>query len=238
MFSVREWKRRIAWFMGAARRHPSYCGTKQTIIGRLDGLNDPNASLAFDEMVQDRLIELHDKKYVKNFDKASEFDALVNEESEEELAKIQPEHSEFKDLVHRFTRGSQWQGNNQKIHYYCVLKDDPACWIVLAKNKAAGKAGRLRLGGFENPKDRLARIWSACKMAAKANGSQFIRFDVEKIDLEACGTSREYSRAALNIFKELGLIKTVGHKSRAEVYALTGREPDKSNLDRFTGQGK
>jgi hypothetical protein len=38
---------------------------------------------------------------------------------------------------------------------------------------------------------------------------------------------------ALNIFKELRRIKVVGYRRRAEVYALTGREPEKDHLDRY-----
>lgn len=222
--------------MGAGRKHQSYCGSREQILERLDWREDPNALIAFDEMVEDGLMESYLGKYVKNFDKRAEFDALVVEDSEEELAKSQPPKDEATDMIHRFTRGSKSQASNQRIHYYYVLKKDPQSWVVLVKTKAAAKAGRLKMGSFENASDKLARLLAASKLAAKNNGGQFIRFDVEKIDLEAAGTSREYSRAAMNIFKELGLIKTVGHRNRAEVYALTGREPEKSNLDRYTDQ--
>lgn len=221
--------------MGAGRKHQSYCGSKEKILERIDWNKDPNASRAFDEMVEDGLMDPVDGKYIKNFDKRGEFDALVIEESEEEFAKTQPLQDETTGLIYRFTRGSMSQSNNQRIHYYYVLEKDPKCWIILIKKKAGASAERLKIGSFENPKDRLARLWAASKQAVNNNGGQFIRFDVEKIDLEAAGTSRDYSRGALNIFKELGLIKTVGHRKRAEVYALTGREPDKANLDRFTG---
>lgn len=223
--------------MGAGRRHQSYCGSKQQILDRLDWRNDPNASIAFDEMVADGLMECYLGKYLKNFDKRAAFDALVVQESEEELAKTQPLQDESAGMIHRFTRGSKSQSSNQRIHYYYVLEKDPQSWVVLVKTRAAGRAGRLKMGSFENPGDKLAKLWAASKLAAKNNRGQFIRFDVEKIDLEAAGTSREYSRAAMNIFKELGLIKIVGYRNRAEVYALTEREPVKANLDRYTKEG-
>ena len=219
--------------MGAGRKHQSYCGSKSFILERLGARDDPNASIAFDEMVKDSLLEQYDGKYVKNFDKRTEFDVLVREESEEELAMVQPQTKQFAGLVHRFTKGSEHEGSNQRIHYYCVLEKDHNSWVVLIRTKAGRDAGRKKLGSFVIATDRISRLWAAAKQAAEKNGGRFIRFDIEKIDLGAAGTDREYSRAALNIFKELGFIKAVDRRRNAEVYELTGREPNKANLDRY-----
>jgi hypothetical protein len=227
MFSVNEWKRRIALYICAGGDHIIRCASKEFILDQIGGRHDQNARIAFDEFEQDGYIEYFSNQYYTvDFDRRDEFMMFALQESELEIAKAQPLEDEFKGLKYLFARASDWKGSNRRHFHFCVKENDPAYWVILAKKKGIGKSQPLYLGSFDNPKDKLARIWAATKKAAEQNSEHvFIQHDAEILDLRACGTGRQFSRAAFEIFREYKLIVSVGKRRKGILYKLTGKEP-------------
>jgi hypothetical protein len=212
--------------MGAGGNHPIRCSSKRYVLEQLQATNEPNASIAWDELVRDNYIEAVDKNYFTiNFDKRADLMILATQDSELELAKAQPLESDFADLDYRFASGGEWKYSNKSYFHFCVKQDDPTYWIVLVKNKGVGKPGRLHVGSTQNQQSRLSRIWAATKKAAdQSTDKTFIQHDAEALNLKACGTGRRISRAAFEIFREYGLIRAVGKRRRGTLYMLTGKD--------------
>lgn len=212
--------------MGAGGNHPIRCASKKYVLQQLQATNEPEASIAWDELVRDGYIEFVEERYFTvNFDKRAELMILASQDSEIELAKAQPLEKEFEGLDYRFASGGDWKYSNKAYFHFCVKTDDPTYWIILVKKKAAGDSGRLHVGSSQNPESKLSRIWAAAKKAADQSPDRtFIQHDAEALDLKACGTGRRISRAAFEIFRRYGLITAVGKRRRGILYSLTGKE--------------
>ena len=212
--------------MGAGGNHPIRCASKEYVLAQLRGTGEPNASIAWDQLVRDGLIEFVEGSYFTiNFDRRAEIMTIATQDSELELARAQPLETEFADLEYRFASGGDWKYSNKSYFHFCVRSDDPTYWIVLVKKRSVGKSTKLHIGSSQNPQSKLARIWVAVHRAAEQSDDRtFIQHDAEAFDLKACGTGRRISRAAFEIFRRYDLIRVVGKRRRGILYELTGRE--------------
>jgi hypothetical protein len=237
LFSRKEWKRRILTFLGYGGRNRIRCTTKALILEWIGGVLDQDASAAFDELIKEKLVEPVDGKFFTiNLDKRDVIDEFVNSEPEERLDLIQPLKNGLEEYVYRFVAESKWEYANQRAYYYYTRKDDPTFWIVITKKKGVGRDDKIILGSFDDANSRLSKIWRATKQAAKREpDGKFIRRWVEDLEPEACGNNRMPSGAAFRLFRYLKMIDIVDTKGKSEFYKITGKEPNRDNLDKFFG---
>ncbi len=92
------------------------------------------------------------------------------------------------------------------------------------KTKGSLKSSKLVLGSYTNPNDRFYKIrWAIIKRTRKFGNDTFIKKNIEDDEPQACGNSRQYSRAALDILKELKMIEEIKSNSKSPKYAVTDK---------------
>ena len=52
-------------------------------------------------------------------------------------------------------------------------------------------------------------------------------FIIEEIEPKACGNSRQYSRAALDILEHINLIRAITSKGRSPIYTITNSKKER-----------
>lgn len=236
VLSIRHWMGLILAFMLSTTNHEIRCSSKEKIFGKLAGQHylDSNTHIAWETLLRDRLTEQVDGKFFTiDFSKKTQILELINGKSIEEEAEImQPQKAEFEGLDLVFVTESMRDIQGQGKYYFCTRKDDPQYWVVLVKTSVIGQADRYNLGSFNDLESKISKIWAATQTAAKqAKDGRFIRKRVEEIEPKACGNNRRPSKAALDIFKEIGLVKVVEIRGNSEIYELTGNRPSIQNLD-------
>lgn len=215
--------------------HRIRCTSRSLILARISGTSDQNAERAFDELLNENLLEnVHGEFITINLDKRDVIDEILNAEPEERLDRSQPLKDKLGEYRFMFAVQSKWEYSNQRTYYYYTRLDDPSYWIVITKKKGGGSDDKIVLGSFDDADSRVSKIWRATNQAARRQpDGKFVRKWVEDLEPEACGNNRMPSGAAFRLFRELKLIELVETKGKSEFYRLTGNQPKRGNLDTF-----
>ena len=111
---------------------------------------------------------------------------------------------------------------NKGKYYHFTKKGDNSFWVSVVKTKGSSKSNKLILGSLDNPKSRIYRIRRAIiKIIRESGNDTFIKKNIEDIEPNACGNTRQYSRAALDILEYLGLVRAIKSKGRSPIYIIT-----------------
>jgi hypothetical protein len=202
--------------------------TKETVIENFTGHVDKNTNLAFNSLIQDRLlVEIKNAGkifYCLNiFDRIDEIEIeLVGNNTKLAIDIDQPLDAEFDGLIYVFQTEANRGVPNRGKYYHCRKKDDSNYWITLIKPKGNSKARSLPLGSVLNPKSRIYRILKAIQYVSRKNkNGEFVRKNVEDIEPSACGNQRQHSKAAFDILEHEGIIQAVGvFRGKSVIYRL------------------
>ena len=139
---------------------------------------------------------------------------------------VQPFDKNLSDLNLRPEFESETDRNlpNKGKYYHFSKSNDSSFWVSIVKTKGSTKSRKLVLGTLSDPIHRLCKIRKSIIRVTRQTGEDtFIKKQIEDDEPQACGNSRQYSRAALDILKELGCIIEIRSKGRSPVYAITNK---------------
>jgi len=137
---------------------------------------------------------------------------------------FQPFERNFTKMTYQFESETDRNIPNKGKYYHFTKSGDDSFWMSIVKTKGSSKSNKLILGSLNNPQSRLFRIRRAILTITRQTGTDtFIKKNVEDIEPQACGNSRQFSRAALDILENLGLIRAIRSKGRSPIYIVTAK---------------
>lgn len=224
---MKEWRIRIILFLIPGGKDYYICH-KDSLIQNFKGHLDKNFYLAFNSLVQDNyIIRANDfpDLYAINLQKISAIeDEIFTSNEEIEIDVVQPFDRNFSDMTFVFESETDRNLPNKGKYYHFTKKEDNSFWVSVVKTKGSLKSNKLIIGSLNNPKNRLYKIRRAIIRITNETGNDtFIKKNVEDIELYACGNTRQYSRAALDILEYLGLIHAVRSNGRSPIYIITNK---------------
>ena len=106
-------------------------------------MKQPDADIAFDELLKEKLLENVDSKFFTiNLDERETISQFLGPEPEERLDISQPLKDTLDEYIFRFAVHSKWEYSNQHMYHYYTKKDHRSFWIVITKKKSAGSETR------------------------------------------------------------------------------------------------
>jgi hypothetical protein len=165
--------------------------------------------------------------YCLNWDKLDEIkNEIFYYETHNQV--IQPFDENFTDMTYQFESETNRNLPNKGKYYHFTKNEDNSYWVSIVKTKGSFKSSKLVLGSLYNPESRLAKIYKAIEKVTRDSGDDlFIKKNIEDIEPKACGNSRQYSRAALDILERLNLIRAIKSKGRSPIYTITNSKKGK-----------
>jgi len=162
---------------------------------------------------------------------------ILNFEKLEDLALImQPSVDNIKNLHSRFYEFAD-QNRSNGVYYFYTEKNDPDCWIVLARVDAKKEPYRYRLGSIKDSNSKIYQMWVATVQAWNGNGKQAInRGMAEKIDQDSFGNNRQPGFAAFKLFTHAGWLRIPFGKGTSISYIVTDEKAhsDETKVNQFT----
>lgn len=228
MQQISEWKQRIISYLAArSGGYEAYRASGKGEIFRNFGTHvDPNADIAFLELLQEKII-MHVNSGLKSYyvldfvDKREEIRRILRGETENGKAElVQPDESETNGLKLIFTKSADPKLLHRGNYYYYVKESDESFWVVLQKTQINTPAYRIVLGSEKDESSRICRIWKTAVEIGKENSYLVIRKQVEDKNQKACGNNRLPSKAAFDIFMHKGWLSEVSKKGRTITYRL------------------
>jgi len=228
MRPILEWKERIVMYLTArSGGYQAYRASGKEEIFKSFGTHvDPNADIAFLELLQEKII-LHINSGLKSYyvldfiDKKEEVRRILRGETEKGKAElVQPDESETTGLKLIFTKSADPKLLHRGNYYYYVKENDESYWIVLQKTQINTPAYRIVLGSEKDENSRICRIWKTTVLIGKENSSLVIRKQVEDKNQNACGNNRLPSKAAFDIFMHKGWLTEISKKGRTITYRV------------------
>lgn len=237
---VSEWCKAILEYFVAEANGIFRVSPKFKIMRQFGENVDENTEVAFLSLLRDELIipiETSETTtfYSINFEKKDEIKAILFGAAQKvQLGINQPHASEWEGLKLEFETESNRALPNHGKYYHCTKETDGDFWITLVKTKKLGKADKLILGSLKDTASRLCRIWAAVQKAEAENkNGTFIKQRIEELEPKACGNTRQYAKAAFEIFEFLGLIQMISSKGRSGIYTKTGTQIPLITLDQI-----
>jgi hypothetical protein len=227
---VSEWRKLILqFFVGGGKFH--FVCPKERLFEEFASHKDEHLLAAFKQLVEEGKLSVYPLNgrmlYGWNISKIQE----INDEifrTRENLADdiIQPFDKNLSDpnLKPEFESETDRNLPNKGKYYHFTKVQDNSFWVTIVKTKGSKNSSRLVLGTLSNPECRLCKIRKSIFRITKNTGKDtFIKKQVEDDEPGACGNTRQYSRAALDILKELGCIIEVNSRGRSPIYAITDK---------------
>jgi hypothetical protein len=220
--SHEEWRRQILRQFIIDNNH--YRALSKTQIFENFGSHvDDITTLALSSLLKDKLlfhIVANDLFYI-NEEKLTEIKDEIYSQTNDVSQTIQPYDKNFNNLVYQFDTGTDKNKPNRGKYIHCTRENDPTFWITVVMTKGSFKSRRLVLGSMNDSKSRLSLILSSIeRITQNSKNKVFIKKNIEDDEPQACGNSRQYSSAALDILQHLNIILEVSFKGNSKVYRM------------------
>ena len=247
MISIDEWERRILLFFvdRSGFNNVYQAARKEEVFESFASHKDANMYIAFLQLENKGLIlrcasNGGDFYMADIFDKSDEIKQIIETKNLDTRTEImQPDESETLGLKFQFTSKGYRTNPTQSTYYYYTKEDDDHYWICLHKTKPIGKASKIILGSFQDPKSKITQIWNATKwFTNKNNNEPFLRKRIEDIEPKACGNNRLPSKAAFDIFvfKKWILETKIGRKTFYQINIITKKQDAVSDSNKVEVQ--
>jgi len=186
---------------------------------------------------------LNVRKSTAKFSKLENIKSEVfSSEEKHDLEIIQPFDKNLANFNFVFESEVDRNVSNKGKYYHFAKTGDNSFWTSVVKTKGSAKSTKLVLGSLTNPNHRLCKIRrSMIRVTRRSGNDTFIKKNIEDDEPQACGNTRQYSRAALDILKHLGCIEEITSKGRSPIYAITEKifmEGDQVPQDKLPRQTK
>jgi hypothetical protein len=225
--AITEWRKIILlFFTSGIKYHFSY--TKEAILENYKPFIDKNFEPAFNSLVRDGFIipAYSNDSYIYSIDilNLDKIKFEIFNPKAEYIDAFQPFERNFTNMTYQFESETDRNIPNKGKYYHFTKSGDDTFWISVVKTKGSSKSNKLIVGSLNDPQSRLFKIRKAILTITRQTGTDtFIKKNVEDIEPKACGNSRQFSRAALDILEYLGLIRAIRSKGRSPIYIVTAK---------------
>jgi hypothetical protein len=231
--TVTEWRKLILQFFVAGGRFYFVC-SKERLFEEFASHKDENLFIAFQSLLKDGKLSVYPTNgkmlYGWNYSKVTEInDEIFRHTDVDKIEVIQPFDKNFTDMSYEFESETNRNLPNKGKYYHFTKNADNSFWVSIVKTKGSFKSNKLVLGSLNDPKSRISRIYKAIEKVTRDKAEDlFIKKNIEDIEPKACGNSRQYSRAALDVLEHLNLIRAITSSGRSPIYAITNSNKERN----------